>query len=442
MTGGFTKIPRSVTTADVPSRSIALHRLALLTAMAMFPLIWFGGLTTSHQAGMSVPDWPNTYGYNMFAVPLSVWLSEHAGGIFYEHTHRLLGSLVGFLALSSTLFAWGVSARPRMQRRWIVSAILLTGLTLVSYVAMKLADPETARQLGHAVSGFGGLAAVCLVAIFARTREPRRWVRWLAAGLLLAVTFQGLLGGLRVVWVELDLAVIHGIFAQITLCVAGLLVIVTGQWWQEADKHFLPNPRPRVTRVALLATALIIGQLAVAALMRHYEAGLAVPDFPLHYGRMLPPMNSADLARANELRTFEYHLATVSLTQIWLHVAHRIGAVIVTLGLGWLVWEMFHVEHSRRPRRPAWLLVGLLLTQVCLGVATVWYAKPADIATAHVACGALLLLATWVSTLRVLRTEGLRRPVIIAGPDQRKAPASPTLKPASFAPTPGVVADV
>ena len=75
-----------------------LHRIALLTTAATFPLIFMGGLVTSHGAGMSVPDWPNSYGYNMFTFPPSQWV----GGIFYEHTHRLMGTVVGMLAIALT----------------------------------------------------------------------------------------------------------------------------------------------------------------------------------------------------------------------------------------------------------------------------------------------------------------------------------------------------
>src|SRR5688500_16354004 len=115
----------------------ALHVLAVCTAVATFPLIFMGGLVTSHGAGMSVPDWPNSYGYNMFTFPPSQWV----GGIFYEHTHRLMGTVVGMLSIALTVVAWRV--------------------------------------------------------------ERRRWVRWLATGVLGAVIFQGVLGGLRVIWVEL-----------------------------------------------------------------------------------------------------------------------------------------------------------------------------------------------------------------------------------------------
>src|SRR3954465_3521831 len=79
-----------------------LHRIALLTAAATFPLIFMGGLVTSHGAGMSVPDWPNSYGYNMFLFPPRLWI----GGVFYEDTHPFMGSIVGVLAVAPTIAAW------------------------------------------------------------------------------------------------------------------------------------------------------------------------------------------------------------------------------------------------------------------------------------------------------------------------------------------------
>src|SRR6266850_615356 len=84
-----------------------LHRIALLTACATFPLIFMGGLVTSHGAGMSVPDWPNSYGYNMFLFPPRFWV----GGILYEHTHRLMGTVVGLLSIILAIAAWKIETR-------------------------------------------------------------------------------------------------------------------------------------------------------------------------------------------------------------------------------------------------------------------------------------------------------------------------------------------
>src|SRR3954470_984375 len=190
--------------------SPTLHRIALATAIATFPLIFMGGLVTSHGAGMSVPDWPNSYGYNMFLFPASQW----RGGILYEHTHRLMGTVVGMLSILLTVVAW-------------------------------------------------------------RT-EPRRWARWLATGVLGAVIFQGVLGGLRVVLVKLDLAIVHACVAQAFFCLAALVTVVTSRWWMEPQDRALPRDvvhGEQLIRACLLAFVAIYAQLIVGATMRHYQAG-------------------------------------------------------------------------------------------------------------------------------------------------------------------------
>src|SRR3954467_11463329 len=90
-----------------------LHLIALLTAAATFPLIFLGGLVTSHGAGLAVPDWPNSYGYNMFLFPPSQW----GGGVFSQPVHRLLGTVAGFLAVVLTIRAYG-PARTPSGRSW------------------------------------------------------------------------------------------------------------------------------------------------------------------------------------------------------------------------------------------------------------------------------------------------------------------------------------
>src|SRR3954453_23484203 len=103
-----------------------LHRIALLTAAATFPLIFMGGLVTSHGAGMSVPDWPNTYGYNMFLFPPRLW----TGNILYEHTHRLYASMVGLLTIVLAATAW--FTEPRRWVRWLgvscLGVVILQGV--------------------------------------------------------------------------------------------------------------------------------------------------------------------------------------------------------------------------------------------------------------------------------------------------------------------------
>src|SRR6185295_5356358 len=103
-----------------------LDRFAWLTEGATFLLLGLGGLVTSHEAGLAVPDWPTTYGYNMFFFPFSKW----KGGIFYEHTHRLVASLVGFLTVILAVWLWLKEARRWMRRLGTAAllAVILQGI--------------------------------------------------------------------------------------------------------------------------------------------------------------------------------------------------------------------------------------------------------------------------------------------------------------------------
>jgi len=321
-----------------------LHWMAIATACATFPLIFMGGLVTSHQAGMSVPDWPNSYGYNMFLFPPRLWI----GGILYEHTHRLMGTVVGLCSI---------------------------GLVIASFTST-----------------------------WAGRRE-----RWLAAAVLGAVIFQGVLGGLRVVLVQLDLAIVHACVAQAFFCLAAYVAVEASVWWQNRKPASIED-QARGHRLVMLGVATVLAiyvQLIVGATMRHFQAGLAIPDLPLAYGKVLPPINSAQLDAANWVRTRDLNLEPVTLGQIWLHFGHRIGAVVVTLlilALATMVVRRYAGEA--RLRRPALLLFALIAIQLTLGVLTVLMRKPADIASAHVAVGALVLVTAFVLTARSARLYG------------------------------------
>src|SRR3954468_7092185 len=97
-----------------------LHRFAVLLAMLVLGLLCVGGLVTSHGVGMAVPDWPNTYGYNMFFFPISQWV----GGIFYELSQRLLAAGVGLLTAIMALWFFGKSARRFLRTGGLILALL------------------------------------------------------------------------------------------------------------------------------------------------------------------------------------------------------------------------------------------------------------------------------------------------------------------------------
>jgi cytochrome c oxidase assembly protein subunit 15 len=400
---------------DAASHNRGLHRLALLTAVATFPLIFMGGLVTSHDSGLSVPDWPNSYGYNMFLFPISLW----QGGIFYEHAHRLMGTVVGYAAVMLACWAWGAGRNPAV-RRWLLGATVACGVAALAIgIWLAVGHPGgTDKLMSRAAQGivsFVGLGLVLFAAWMSRTREPRRWVRWLCVGVLGTVIVQGMLGGLRVVLLKLDLAIVHACLAQAFFCLVGLVVIVTSKWWtvaasqRDADATPVTNRSGRtLTRLAVLAWALIYLQLIVGATMRHYRAGLAIPDLPLAFGRVIPPTNPTDL-QAAQVRMMPadewYHVDEHTLGQVWLAFGHRVGAVVVTVAILWLAAVALRDARGRRGGlfAPTLVLLGLLIVQVTLGVLTVLMKKPADVASAHVAVGALVLLTTFVVAVRSMR---------------------------------------
>lgn len=314
----------SLPTTSPGAPRIAVHVMAWVTLAATLVLISSGGIVTSKGVGMAVPDWPTTYGYNMFLYPVSNWV----GGIFYEHTHRLLGSLVGFCMV-----------------------LLAAGLFIF---------------------------------------EPRRWVKTLGAVAVFAVILQGILGGLRVTLYKDEIGIFHGILAQLFLCSVATLVLVTSPLFLRG--RFFTREEPGYLRWALAAlSALILVQLAVGASMRHAHSWLAIPDFPLAYGKVWPDTSAEFVERLNAERLAEFRPPTTA-TQIVLQMKHRLLAFAILLGVGWIVWRSLRCkDRTLGILAAAWFI--LILIQASLGAWTIWSGKSPYVATAHVVVGALCLLA-------------------------------------------------
>ena len=201
---------------DLPSR--LPHRVAVVLAAIVFPLIWVGGLVTTYDAGMSVPDWPGTYGYNMFLYPIEWWLSGPFD-LFVEHGHRLLGSLAG-------------------------------------------------------------LVAIALVFVTVRN-EPRGWVKWFSVALLVLVIAQGVLGGMRVRLDARTLAKIHGCVGPAFFASVAGFIVVTSRWWyrRSLDRVLEISSGQRdsgkigygLIFFSTLMLAASFGQLVVGAFLRHID---------------------------------------------------------------------------------------------------------------------------------------------------------------------------
>jgi cytochrome c oxidase assembly protein subunit 15 len=297
-------------------------------------LVLAGSLVTSTGSGLSVPDWPTSYGWNLFTFPPSKWV----GGILYEHGHRLIASGVGFLTI--VLAGW----------LWL--------------------------------------------------EEPRRWMRWLGIAALATVVAQGVLGGLTVLFfLPAAVSTAHAGLAEIFFCLTIAIALFTSPGWIAGydrpgtdSASDMPETQSvsgfnagTLRRIATTTTLLIYAQILVGATMRHTNAGLAIPDFPLMFGGLVPDHWDSKIA---------------------IHFAHRVGAAIVALAIvatAGHVW--YHHGRRRELTRPATLLLVLVAVQVSLGALTVLSQRDVWINSLHVVCGALVLTTSLVLTLRSWRVK-------------------------------------
>ncbi len=373
-----------------------LTRLAVATALATFGLICVGGLVTSHGAGMAVPDWPTTYGEHMFLFPTSKWV----GGVFYEHSHRLFASLVGLLTAGLTGWIWARETRGRA--RWV-------GLGAIA---------ATLGLMGVRTQGmFVALAVVAVGVIgWSLFQIPRaeRPIRWWAAIAFSVVLIQGVLGGLRVTALKDELGIFHGTLAQLFLVLVVAIAVVLSRGWRRAEK--LPvYDRAGLRYFFAFTTAMILLQLILGATMRHQHAGLAIPDFPTAYGKWWPDLDADAITRYNASRNEIVGVKPITAAQVGLQMVHRIGAVLILAAVAWTAWVARRQLGGRSALTKFSLVwLGLILAQATLGVLTVLQNKPVDVATAHVAVGALSLVTGAMLTLTAMRL--LPKPVREAEP--------------------------
>ena len=360
--------------------------MAIFTAIATLALIGAGGLVTSHEAGMAVPDWPTTYGYNMFFFPISKWV----GGIFYEHTHRLIASLVGLLTTILALWVFGVKSRPLI--RWGGCLLIFIGVLVSLEFPLKRVDGVLLVTLG--------VVAFSCSFFWPRSQPSPSWLRWLAIAAFIAVILQGVLGGLRVVAMKDEIGIFHAILAQLFLVLISAIALCTSQKWQKLVDSSPEEKVKDLQYLMLAGSALILGQLALGATMRHQHAGLAVPDFPLAHGKIWPPMDAPFLQRFNQSRVDVRDFAPVTAFHVSIHMAHRVGAILILIVVGYCAVQARRILGRDHPvTKVCQVWVGLILCQGVLGALTVLKNKPADIATAHVLFGALSLVVGSMLTI-------------------------------------------
>ena len=268
--------------------------------------------------------------------PLSFgqWMPPMEGGVLYEHGHRVAASLVGLLIL--------------------------------------------------------------IQAIWLSRREPRGWVRglgWLALG---GVALQGVLGGMTVLLRLPDaISVSHAVLAEIVFGLTVAIATALSRTWRSAGEGRVDSGEPALRTLAIATAAILFLQILLGAVVRHAGAGLAIPTFPLAYGRLVPPLGNLPVA---------------------LHFAHRVGALVVAGAVAWTAVRAWR-RHRDDPwlLRPALALAGLVVLQMVLGGWVVLSAKTAWVATAHLGVGALMWGTSLALALRTARRLRLApRP---AGPE-------------------------
>jgi len=299
--------------------------LAIVLCCTTFPLVWVGGLVTSYKAGMAFPDWPTSDGYFLFFYPWLDWL-RGPWDLFVEHGHRLLASLVGLLTIT---FCWSVFL----------------------------------------------------------TKQPK-WLRMMGVIAVLGVVLQGVLGGMRVLFNERTLAMVHGCVGPAFFALTAALAVVTSRHWRQVHASLSDS------RLGIMAFALPIlayAQIILGAQLRHFSP----EGSPLLYQGF-----------------------------VWFHVVVGVSLAV------YILWTAINIARTGRRNWslmiPAAILVMLVIVQLGLGAATWVYKysfpafmsgseaasaftvhamdwRQAQITTAHVAIGSLILAISTVLAIRAAR---------------------------------------
>ena len=286
------------------------HRFAVFLACCIVLLISAGGLVKSLEAGLSVPDWPTSYGG---LNPPRWWEIENVRA---EHGHRLIAGTVALMTVA--------------------------------------------------------------LAIWLHRRDDRRGVKRLSLIAVVAVLLQALLGGITVLFfLPKPISVSHAALAQIFLAMIVSIAVLTSASWPRGVAR---GDRSQLLGLAPVLTVAVFVQILIGAVVRHAGAGLAIPDFPLVFGGLVPPE-----------MTFG----------IGMHYLHRLGALTVLgLTVGVIVQAVQYGWRHAAIRIPAIALGAAVAVQITLGAYVIWTERAVLPNTLHVGVGATVLAASVVLMLQ------------------------------------------
>ncbi|MDP1677719.1 MAG: COX15/CtaA family protein [Bacteroidota bacterium] len=327
----------------------SLHRFAIFTAANTFALIFIGGLVTSTGSGLSVPDWPTTYGENMFTFPIDKWI----GGIKYEHGHRLVASFVGFLTVILTVWLAIKEDRPWLKLlgyfalAMVIVQGILGGLTVLFLL-------PTAVSIAHGMLAQTFFCIVSSIALFTS--------RWWRSG---EERFDFTKGrSLQAISILATAAV----FLQLAF---GALLRHTYSGLSIPD---FP-----------LAYGQIFPTLSVDAVAKYNQE-----------------LISTGIKWTGDKQIEAY--------QIVIHLIHRYwayGTALIVIVLGYKLWKS--KELPKRLQRTGVYLLTFAILQFTLGIITVLSRKEFIVTSFHVVIGALILMTCVITTLQVARLRWLNQ---------------------------------
>lgn len=319
-----------------------LHRFSLITAVSTFVLIFIGGLVTSTGSGLAVPDWPTTYGENMFTYPIDKWV----GGIKYEHGHRLFASLVGLFTL--ILAVWIAVSE---KRRWVrtigfialglvIAQGILGGITVLYLL-------PTPISVAHGMTAQIFFCIVSAIALF-----TSRW------------------------WIHTEESISEEKFS---------LVIMTGV---AASFVFLQLLFGAILRHTYSGLSVPDFPFAFGRI------------FPSLSDESLAIYNQELIVRGIRWAGDK----PIEAYQIVIHLVHRYWAYIVTLMLWYTGYTLVRSRDiPKRFSRNGAMILGAVTIQFLLGVLTILTKKEIIITTAHVAIGAVTLVICVITTIQLVR---------------------------------------
>ena len=376
------------------------HRLAWLAVALALGVIVFGAFVRLSNAGLSCPDWPTCYGQATWP-SAGADAADHAASAirpfddtraWREQVHRMLAGTLGVLVLLLAVLA---ARRERFGIAQVLGASALVAIAIPLYMRGEHVAASLLAAIGELV------LLVAAVRWWRRDGTMAQSLPPIAALTLAVIIFQALLGMWTVTWLLKPIVVMGHLLGGLTT-----FALLAWLAWRATDRPIRVPDTTLLRRVVAIGLVLLAVQIALGGwTSANYAALSCGTDFPKCVGQWLPPTDFREGFVLWRGIGVDYEGGVLDgASRIAIHIAHRTGAMVVFLYLGWLALRLM---RSPGLRGFGGTLAVLLLAQVTLGVLNVKLALPLSVAVMHNA-GAVLLLFTLVTLLARLRAPEVR----------------------------------